>query len=126
MKTKTMKHCVHLPKSLGPQDTWCDGPSPDVGHKVGSLKPCPSSLPNHVCGQETEQKRGRSSAEALGREEVFVVQWLPSPFCFVELYERHWRVIRLGKMLHFLLTPEPPRLRLEMRWKSHLAEGGRG
>lgn len=86
IKTKTMKHHIHLPKSLSPWDTWCDSPAPDTGHKVDSLSPCPGSLPNHVHGQEMK-KRGRISAEALGREEMFVVQWLPSPFCFAELYK---------------------------------------
>lgn len=85
IKTETMKHYIHLPKSPGLWNTWCNGPAPATGHKVG--RPSPSSLPRRVQGWETEKKGGRISAEALGREEVFVVQWLPSPFCFAELYE---------------------------------------
>lgn len=60
----------------------CDGPAPD-----GGLSPCPCSLSNCIRGQEMAKKRGRVSLKALEEEEVIVVQWLPSRFCFAELYE---------------------------------------
>lgn len=40
-------------------------------------------------------------------EEAFVVERLPSPFCFAELYECRWRVIRLRTVHRLPLTPEP-------------------
>lgn len=66
-----------------------------------------SPLLKPVCRWAMQTEAG-SERRCWEEEEAFVVEWLPSPFCFAELYECRWCVIRLGTVHCLPLTPEPP------------------
>lgn len=110
-------------KSPNPPAHGVPGMHPAWGTKISEswLPPRLSSWARD--GEERQDLQGGSP----GRHWEFVVQWLPSPFCFAELYKVTLACDSIRESSSLPPppppTPESPWLQLEMRWKSCWAWG---
>lgn len=80
MKTKTLKHQIHVPKSPGIPGVTAltrHGAQGEISEPLPQFPPKPCSW-----GRDGEKQR-----QDLRGVRMFVVQWLPGPFCFAELYK---------------------------------------